>query len=221
MKLFLNAITKVTLGFLLLGALLFLPAGTLFYPAAWLFLALLFVPMVIAGFILLAKSPRRLARRLEAKEKTGGQKVVVMLSGLLFIACFILCGLDFRYGWSALSDGVTIAAMILFLLSYGLYAEVIRENEFLARTIRVEEGQKVIDSGLYGIIRHPMYLTTVFLFLSMPLILGSMYGFLVMLLYLPVMIIRIFGEEKLLKKELPGYEEYCKKVRYRLLPFIF
>lgn len=221
MKLFLNAITKVTLGFLLLGMLLFLPAGTFSYPAAWLFLALLFVPMVIAGFILLAKSPRRLARRLEAKEKTGGQKVVVMLSGLLFIACFILCGLDFRYDWSALSDGVTMAAMILFLLSYGLYAEVIRENEFLARTVQVEEGQKVIDSGLYGIIRHPMYLATVFLFLSMPLILGSMYGFLVMLLYLPVIIIRIFGEEKLLKKELPGYEEYCKKVRYRLFPFIF
>ncbi len=221
MKLFLNAITKATLGFLLLGALLFLPAGTFSYPAAWLFLALLFVPMVIAGFILLAKSPRRLARRLEAKEKTGRQRVVVMLSGLLFIACFILCGLDFRYGWSALPDSVTIAAMILFLLSYGLYAEVIRENEFLARTVQVEEGQKVIDSGLYGIIRHPMYLATVFLFLSMPLILGSMYGFLVMLLYLPVMIIRIFGEEKLLKKELPGYEKYCKKVRYRLLPFIF
>ena len=221
MKLFFSAITKVTLGFLILAALLFVSAGTLSYPAAWLFLALLFVPMVIAGFILLVKSPERLARRLNAKEKMGDQKAVVALSGLLFIATFILAGFDFRYGWSTLPKSVHIAATILFLLSYGLYAEVIRENEFLSRTIGVEDGQKLVDTGLYGIIRHPMYLATITLFLSMPLLLGSFCGFLMMLLYIPVIIIRISGEEKLLKKELPGYCEYCEKVRYRLLPFIF
>ncbi len=221
MKLFVSAITKVTLGFVLLAALLFWPAGTLSYPAAWLFLGLLFVPMVIAGFVMMTKSPDRLARRLDAREKMGDQKAVVALSGLLFVATFILCGLDFRYGWSTLSDGVSTTAVILFLLSYGLYAEVIRENAFLSRTIHVEEGQKVVDTGLYGIIRHPMYLATIILFLSMPLILGSLYGFLLMLLYIPIIIVRILGEEKLLKKELDGYEAYCQKVRYRLLPFIF
>ena len=221
MKLFMNAILKVTIGFLLIGALLFIPARTFSYPAAWLFLGLLFVPMIIAGFIMLKKSPKRLARRLNAKEKMGDQKAVIGLSTLLFVATFILCGLDFRYGFFALPKGISIGAAILFLLSYGLYAEVIRENEFLARTIRVEEGQRVIDTGLYGIIRHPMYLATITLFLSMPLILGSFYGFLLMLLYLPIIIVRLLGEEKMLKKELAGYAAYCEKVRWRLIPFIF
>lgn len=221
MKLLCNALMKVTLGIVLIGLLVFLPAGTWSYAYGWLFMGLLFVPMVIAGFVMLFKAPDLLARRLDAKEKQADQKTVVAVSGLMFMVGFVLAGLDHRFGWSDMSLAVTVIASVLFLGAYGLYAEVLRENAYLSRTIKVEEGQTVISTGLYGVVRHPMYAATILLFLMMPLVLGSWYAAIVFLIYPALIIVRLKGEEKLLMKELPGYEDYCNKVKYRLVPFLW
>ena len=221
MKLLISALTKVTFGILLVGALVFLPAGTLAYEKGWLFMGLLFVPMLIAGFVMLFKSPQLLARRLDAREKQGDQKGVVAVSGLMFIAGFVVAGLDHRFGWSRMPMAVTVAASVLFLVAYGLYAEVLRENTYLSRTVKVEEGQTVVSTGLYGIVRHPMYGATILLFLMMPLVLGSWYAAIIFLIYPILIVIRLKGEEKLLLKELSGYAEYQQKVKYRIIPFIW
>ena len=221
MKLLISALTKVTFGILLVGALVFLPAGTLAYEKGWLFMGLLFVPMLIAGFVMLFKSPELLARRLDAREKQGDQKGVVAVSGLMFIAGFVVAGLDHRFGWSRMPLAVTVAASVLFLVAYGLYAEVLRENTYLSRTVKVEEGQTVVSTGLYGIVRHPMYGATILLFLMMPLVLGSWYAAIIFLIYPILIVIRLKGEEKLLLKELSGYAEYQQKVKYRIIPFIW
>ena len=221
MKLFISAIMKFLLGIILVGLLVFLPAGTLSFYNGWLFIYLLFVPMFIAGAVMLFKNPKLLEKRLNAKEKQKEQDLVVKLSGLMFIAGFILAGLNFRFGWYSLPKGIVIAAAVVFLLAYILYAEVLRENTYLSRTIEVQEDQKVIDTGLYGIVRHPMYSVTVLLFLSMPLILGSLYSFFVFLIY-PILIVkRTKNEEAFLEKELKGYTEYKQKVKYRLIPFVW
>ena len=221
MKLRTEALAKFTCGFLLVAALLFLPAGTLAYTRGWLLLGLLFVPMLIAGFVMLAKSPEFLKKRLDAKEKQGTQKGVIAFSGLMFIAGFVVAGLDFRFGWSQMPMPVTITASVLFLAAYGLYAEVMRENAYLSRTVKVEEGQKVVDTGLYGIVRHPMYMATILLFLMMPIVLGSWYALIVFAFYPAIIIVRLKDEEDLLTRELPGYAEYKEKVKYRILPFIW
>ena len=221
MKLLINALTKFVCGLLLVGLLIFLPAGTLHYCNGWLLIALLFGPMLIAGFVMFFKSPDFLAKRLDAKEKQTTQKGVVAFSGLMFIAGFVVAGLDDRFGWSQMPAAVTVAASVLFLASYVLYAEVMRENAYLSRTIKVEEGQKVVDTGLYGIVRHPMYMATVLLFLMMPIVLGSWYALMVFALYPAIIIVRLKDEEALLAKELPGYAEYMQKVKYRIIPFIW
>ena len=221
MKLLFNALAKFTCGVLLVGLLIFLPAGTLHYPCGWLLMALLFVPMLIAGFVMLGKSPEFLAKRLDVKEKQATQKGVVAFSGLIFIAGFVVAGLDFRFGWSRMPLPVTVVASVLFLLAYALYAEVMRENAYLSRTIKVEEGQKVVDTGLYGIVRHPMYSATILLFLMIPIVLGSWYALIVFAFYPAIIIVRLKDEEALLTRELAGYEDYKKKVKYRLLPFIW
>lgn len=221
MKLLLNALIKFTCGLLMVGLLIFLPAGTLEYPGAWLLMGLLFVPMLIAGFVMLFKAPELLKKRLDVKEKQATQKGVVGLSGLMFIAGFVVAGLDYRFGWSAMPGAVTVAASVLFLLSYALYAEVLRENAYLSRTVKVEEGQKVVDTGLYGIVRHPMYMATIVLFLMMPVILGSWYALIVFGVYPAIIILRLKDEEALLTRELPGYVEYKQKVKYRIIPFIW
>lgn len=221
MKLFLSAITKYLLGLVLVGALLFLPAGSLSYVGGWRLMGLLFGPMLIAGFVMLFKSPAFLEKRLDAREKQAAQKGVLAFSGLMFIGSFVVAGLDWRFGWSKVSLPVTIIASILFLAAYGLYAEVMRENAYLSRTIKVEEGQKVVDTGLYGIVRHPMYFATLLLFLAMPLVLGSWYALIPMAFYPAIIIVRLLDEEKLLTRELPGYEEYKQKVKYHLIPFIW
>ncbi len=221
MKLFVEAIVKFACGLLLVGALIFLPAGTLAYTYGWLLIGLLFVPMLIAGFVMLVKSPDFLRKRLDAKEKQATQKGVVALSGLMFVAGFVVAGLDFRFGWSTMPAGVVIIAAVLFLVAYALYAEVMRENAYLSRTIKVEEGQKVVDTGLYGIVRHPMYMATILLFLMIPLVLGSWYALIVFAFYPAIIIVRLDDEEKLLSRELPGYTEYKQKVRYRLIPFVW
>ena len=221
MKLLASALTKFTCGLLLVGLLIFLPAGTLQYPCGWLFMGLLFVPMLIAGFILLFKSPDFLAKRLDAKEKQATQKGVVALSGLMFIAGFVVAGLDFRFGWSHVPFPVVIAAGVLFLAAYALYAEVMRENAYLSRTIKVEEGQTVVDTGLYGIVRHPMYAVTILLFTMIPVILGSWYALIAFAFYPAIIIIRLKDEEELLTRELAGYSAYKEKVKYRILPFIW
>lgn len=220
-KLLINALTKFTCGLLLVGLLIFLPAGTLYYTGGWLFLGLLFVPMLIAGFVMLFKSPEFLAKRLDAKEKQATQKGVLAFSGLMFIAGFVVAGLDHRFGWSHMPAWVTITASVLFLAAYALYAEVMRENAYLSRTIKVEEGQKVVDTGLYGIVRHPMYMATVLLFLMMPIVLGSWYALIVFAFYPAIIIVRLKDEEELLSRELPGYTEYKQKVKYRLIPFLW
>lgn len=220
-KLFFEAIFKFLLGVLLVGLLIFIPAGTINFFNGWLFMGLLFIPMFIAGIIMMIKSPNLLKSRLNAKEKESDQKMVVALSGLMFLSGFILAGLNYRFNWLELSNIVVIISSIVFLLSYILYAEVLRENAFLSRTIKVEKKQKLIDTGLYGIVRHPMYLATIFLFLSMPLILGSLFSFLVFLLYPFIIIKRLNNEEKVLEKDLKGYKEYKKKVKYKLIPFIW
>ena len=221
MKLLIEALTKFTCGLVLVGALIFLPAGTLAYAKGWLLMGLLFGPMLIAGFVMLFRSPKFLAKRLDAKEKQATQKGVVAFSGLMFIGGFVVAGLDYRFGWSEMPVWVTISASALFLLSYILYAEVMRENAYLSRTIKVEEGQTVVDTGLYGIVRHPMYMATIVLFLMIPIILGSWYALMVFALYPVIIIVRLKDEEDLLTLELPGYAAYKDKVKYRILPFIW
>lgn len=221
MKLLMEALTKFTCGLLLVGLLIFLPAGTLQYIYGWLFIGLLFVPMLIAGFVMLAKSPEFLKKRLDAKEKQAAQKGVVALSGLMFIVGFVAAGLDFRFGWSDMPLWVVIAASVLFLVAYALYAEVMRENAYLSRTIKVEQGQSVVDTGLYGIVRHPMYAVTILLFLMIPLVLGSWYALIAFAFYPAIIIVRLKDEEDLLTKEFPGYAAYKQKVKYRIIPFIW
>ena len=221
MKLFLEALTKFACGLLLVGLLIFLPAGTIQYTCGWLFIGLLFVPMLMAGFVMLAKSPDFLRKRLDAKEKQAAQKGVVAFSGLMFIAGFVVAGLDFRFGWSTVPTWVIVTASVLFLAAYVLYAEVMRENAYLSRTVKVEAGQTVVDTGLYGIVRHPMYAVTILLFLMIPLILGSWYALIAFAFYPAIIIVRLKDEEALLTKELPGYEAYKQKVKYRLLPYIW
>ena len=221
LKLFLQAILKFFLGVLLVGVLLFIPAGTLAYFNGWLLMGILFVPMLIAGFVMFFKSPEFLAKRLDAKEKQATQKGVLAFSGLMFIGGFVVAGLDFRFGWSEMPGWVVITAAALFLLAYLLYAEVMRENAYLSRTIKVEEGQTVVDTGLYGIVRHPMYSATILLFLVIPLILGSWYALIVFAFYPAIIILRLKDEEELLTRELNGYEAYKKKVKYRLIPFVW
>lgn len=221
MKLLIEALTKFTCGLLLVGLLIFLPAGTLGYTYGWLLVGLLFGPMLIAGFVMLFKSPEFLKKRLDAKEKQGTQKGVVTFSGLMFIAGFVVAGLDFRFGWSAMPTWVVITASALFLTAYALYAEVMRENAYLSRTVKVEEGQCVVDTGLYGIVRHPMYAVTVLLFLMIPLVLGSWYALFAFAFYPAIIIVRLKDEEDLLTRELPGYAEYKQKVKYRIIPFVW
>ena len=216
-----QALTKFFLGVILLGALLFIPAGSFHYWQGWLLMGILFVPMFVAGLILMAKNPDLLQKRLNAKEKESEQKTVVALSGLLFTAAFVAAGLNWRFGWWLLPNWAVWAAAGLFLASYLLYAEVLRENTYLSRTIEVQENQKVIDTGLYGIVRHPMYMATTILFLAMPLVLASPISFLIMLGYIPVIAKRIKNEESVLSQGLPGYTEYKHRVKYRLLPFIW
>ncbi len=220
-KLFVEAIAKFSLGAVLVGLLLFVPAGTIAYPNGWIFMGILFIPMFAAGLVMMWKNPGLLKSRLNAKEKQGDQSLVVKLSGLMFLAGFIVAGLNFRFGWHVLPKGVVLGAVIAFLAAYLLYAEVLRENTYLSRTIEVQEGQKVIDTGLYGIVRHPMYSVTLLLFLSMPLVLGSIYAFVIFLVYPFIIAGRIRGEEAFLEKELAGYREYKEKVKYRLVPFIW
>ena len=220
-KLFIEALTKFLLGFLLVGALIFWPAGSLSFWQGWLLMGVLFVPMFIAGLVMIAKNPGLLRERLDAKEKEKEQKSVVGLSGLLFIASFILAGLNWRFQWLLLPDWAVYAAAAVFVICYLLYAEVLRENTYLSRTIKVQENQKVIDTGLYGIVRHPMYFATTLLFLAMPLVLGSPISFVIMLLYLPLIATRIRNEEAVLEQGLEGYKEYKQRVRYRMLPFIW
>ena len=216
-----QALVKFFSGVLLVGLLLFLPAGTLHFRRAWLLMGILFVPMFLAGLVMLFKSPELLRRRLNAREAEGEQRTVIALSGLMFLLSFILAGLNFRSDWMMLPRWVSLAAAGVFLLGYGLFAEVLRENAYLTRTIEVVEGQKLIDTGLYGIVRHPMYSATVLLFLAMSLVLGSPLSFAVMLLYLPIIAKRIRNEEKVLSKGLEGYKEYCGRVKYRLFPWIW
>lgn len=220
-KLFVQAIVKYLAGVVLLGVLIFLPAGTLRFPNGWLLMALLFVPMLLTGVVMMVCDPALLEKRLNAKEQEGEQKEVIVQSAVMFIAAFVLAGLNFRFGWLSLPGWVVTAASVLFLLAYLMWGEVLRENAWLSRTVEVQKGQTVIDHGLYGVVRHPMYAASVLLFLSMPLILGSIFSFLVMLCYLPIIARRIRGEERLLKKELPGYTEYMQRVKYRLIPFVW
>ena len=220
-ELFMKAITRFLAGLLIVGLLLFLPAGTFQYPQGWLLLGILFVPMFIAGLVMLKKNPELLKKRLNAKEKEMEQKEVILFSGIMFLAAFILAGLSFRFGWLMLPFSVSIIFGAVFLAAYALYAEVLRENTYLSRTIEVQENQKVIDTGLYGIVRHPMYMATVFLFLAMPLVLGSVISFVIMLCYIPIIVKRIRNEEQVLTKDLKGYEAYKKKVKYRLIPYIW
>ena len=220
-KLFFQALSKFLIGLIIICILLFIPAGTINYPNGWLFIALLFIPMFFAGIIMLFKSPDLLRRRLNAKEEEDEQKTVILVSGIIFLLAFILAGLNFRFGWFNLPSIVVIIASVIFLLAYIMYAEVLRENEYLSRTVEVSENQKVVDSGLYGIVRHPMYTSTIFLFLSMPLVLDSIFSFIVMLVY-PIMIMfRIRNEERVLENELIGYEEYKEKVKYKLIPYLW
>ena len=220
-KLFSQAILKFILGIILVGALLFIPAQTLNYWNAWLFMGILFIPMFIAGIILMIKNPKLLKKRLNAKEKENEQKEVILYSGLMFLSGFIIAGLNYKYNWIKLPNIIVIISTILFLIAYILYAEVLRENTYLSRTIEVEKNQKVIDKGLYKIVRHPMYSITIILFLTIPLILGSIISFIIFLIYPIIIIKRIKNEEKILEKELKGYKEYKKKVKYKMIPFIW
>ena len=220
-KLFIEAISKFLLGVILVGLLIFLPAGTISYVNGWIFMGILFVPMFFAGLVMMAKNPNLLRSRLNAKEKQKDQSLVVKLSRLMFLLGFIIAGLNYRFGWYVLSLRSSIIAAIIFLLAYLLYAEVLRENAYLSRTIEVQENQKVIDTGLYGVVRHPMYSATILLFLSMPMVLGSIYSFIIFLAYPIIIAMRIKGEEEFLEKELEGYKEYKNKVKYRMIPFIW
>ena len=221
MKLWLDALIKYISGLLMIGLLLFLPAGTLNYRGGWLFIGLLFIPMLILGIALLIKAPELLEKRLNTKEKQPVQKGAVAAAGLIFIAAFVLAGLDFRYGWTKVQDWLVWISSIMMLLSYGMYAEVMRENAYLSRTVEIQQGQKLIDTGLYSIVRHPMYTSTVLMFIAMPLVLGSWAAFCVMLLYPAAIVFRIANEEKVLAEGLEGYSEYKNRVKYRLIPFIW
>ena len=221
LKLTLSGLTKYLLGVVLVAALLLLPAWTLKYPGAWLFMGVLFIPMLLMGVIMLLRAPELLAKRLDSKEKQKTQQGVVKLAGLVFVGGFVLCALDFRFGWSHVPAWLMITAAVVFLIGYGMYAEVMRENAYLSRTIKVQEGQTVVSTGLYGIVRHPMYLATLLMFLPMPLILQSLWGLCVFGWYAVLIVIRILNEEKVLSAELDGYAEYKKKVRYRLIPFLW
>ena len=220
-KLFVSALIKFLSGLILVGILVFLPAGTFSFFGGWLFIGTLFIPIFIMGIVMMFKSPELLEKRLNAKEKEKDQNLVVKFSGLMFLGGFVVAGLDFRFGWLPLPEWVSIVAAVCFLLSYLIYAEVMRENAYLSRTIEVQEGQTVVDTGLYGIVRHPMYSATLILFLTIPLILGSLYSFLIFLCYPFIIAKRIRNEEELLQKELKGYAEYKNKVKYRLIPFIW
>lgn len=221
MKLMINALTKFIFGVLLVGVLIFLPAGSLSYFNGWLFMGLLFLPMLVVGAVALVKSPELLERRLRSKEKESTQRGVVALIGLSFLAGFITSGLDHRFGWSDMPLWAVVTASAVMTVSYALYAEVMRENVYLSRTVEVREGQQVVDTGLYGIVRHPMYAVTLWLFLSIPVVLGSVWSMLCFLPYLPLIVIRIINEEQVLRRELAGYEEYRTRVKYRLIPFIW
>ena len=221
MRLLFNALAKFTCGLVMVALLIFLPAGTVNFSKGWLLMGLLFGPMLIAGFVMLFKSPEFLAKRLDVKEKQSTQKGVIAVSGLMFIAGFVVAGLDYRFGWSQMPAPVTVIASVLFLIAYALYAEVMRENAYLSRTIKVEEGQTVVDTGLYGIVRHPMYMASILLFLMMPIVLGSWYALIVFAVYPAVIVVRLKDEEELLTRELSGYAEYKKRVKYRIIPFIW
>ena len=221
MKLAMNALVKFTVGLLLVVLLLFLPAGSFAYPNGWLFLGILFIPMLFLGIVLLIKAPKLLEKRLGAKEKENTQKGVVALSGILFVGGFVVAGLDFRFGWSHVPVWVVSVSSAVLLISYMLYAEVMRENAYLSRTVEVQKDQKVVDTGLYGIVRHPMYAVTLWLFLSIPLVLGSWWSLLCFAPYILVIVIRIHNEEKVLEIGLEGYTDYKKRVKYRVLPFIW
>ncbi|MBR0469014.1 MAG: isoprenylcysteine carboxylmethyltransferase family protein [Mogibacterium sp.] len=216
-----EGIIKILSGIILMGALLFLPAGDLRWRDGWILMAVLFVPMFFAGVIMYFKAPDLLRSRLKAKEAQSEQKDVIRYSALMFIASFVTAGLDHRFEWTNAPEPVTWASVIVFLLAYCLFGEVLRENRYLSRTIEVQEDQTVVDTGMYGIVRHPMYSATVLLFLSMPLILGSLPAFIIMLAYIPIIVKRIKNEEDVLEAELKGYSEYRKKVRYKLIPFIW
>ncbi len=216
-----EAVTRFSAGVVCVMLLLFLPAGTIYYPQAWLLITLLFIPMFIAGLILIRKNPELLKKRLNVKEREEKQRSVILSSAVMFLAAFLAASLSFRFQWMMFPFSVSIGASVVFLCAYALYAEVLRENTYLSRTIEVQENQKVIDTGLYGIVRHPMYMTTVFLFLSMPLILGSGISFMVMLFYIPILVKRIRNEEKVLEEGLDGYREYMEKVKYHMIPYIW
>lgn len=220
-KLFFQALTKFVVGLAIVMALLFIPAGTLSFWQAWLFIGILFIPMFVVGIVLMSCNPELLRKRLDAKEKEGEQKSVVAMSSLLFVAMFVIVGLNHRFGWWVLPDWLVIAAAVVFLLGYVMYAEVMRENVWLSRTVEVQDNQQVVDTGLYGIVRHPMYSATLILFLTMPLVLASPWSFVIMLLYVPIVVKRIQNEEMVLKQELGGYMEYIQRIRYRLIPFIW
>ena len=220
-KLFIEAITKYMLGLVIVGVLLFVPAQSFKYYNAWLFIGLLFIPMFVAGVVLMIKNPELLRKRLNSKEEQSDQKIVVLLSGLMFIGGFIVAGLNYRFNWTKLSNIVVIISSIIFLMSYVLYGEVLKENTYLSRTIEVQENQKVVDTGMYGIIRHPMYAVTVLLFLSIPLILGSIISFIIFLIYPIIIVKRIENEEMVLEKKLNGYKQYREKVKYKMIPFIW
>ncbi|MBE6008959.1 MAG: isoprenylcysteine carboxylmethyltransferase family protein [Lachnospiraceae bacterium] len=220
-NLFIQAILKFALGVLLAGILVFLPAGTVAFRQGWLFMAVLFVPMFFVGVALMIKKPELLKKRLESKEKQKGQSMVVKLSAIMFIAGFIVAGFNFREGWLVLPESVSVAGAVIFLASYFMYAEVLKENAYLSRVIEVQKNQKVIDTGLYAVVRHPMYSATLLMFLSMPIILGSLYSFVIFLVYPFIIAKRIKGEEELLENELEGYREYKKKVKYKLIPFVW
>ena len=220
-KLFSQAIVKFLGGLLIVGLLLFLPAGTFAFWQAWLLIGILFIPMFLAGLVMMQKSPALLRKRLDAKEEQSEQRAVIALSGLMFLAAFVVAGLNFRFGWIVMPSWVSYAAAVVFLLAYGLYAEVLRENVWLSRTIEVQENQKVVDTGLYGLVRHPMYMSTLLLFLAMPLVLGSVISFVIMLAYIPIIARRIRNEEQVLEKGLEGYTDYKKRVRYKVIPFVW
>ena len=220
-KLLFSALTKFLVGILLVGVLVFLPAGTLSYYQGWLFMGVLFVPILIAGIVMLFKSPQLLEKRLDAKEREKEQSLVVKLSGLMFLTGFVVAGLSFRFNWLVLPESISITAAVVFLLAYIMYAEVMRENAYLSRTIEVQENQKVVDTGLYSVVRHPMYSATIILFLAIPLILGSAISFIIFLCYPVLIAVRLKNEEALLEKELTGYTEYKNKVKYRLIPYIW
>ena len=220
-KLFFQAIVKFTAGLILVGLLLFLPAGTFAFWQAWLFIGILFVPMLIAGFVMMFRSPELLRKRLNAKEEQKEQKAVVALSGIMFLAAFVIAGLNFRFKWLVMPNWTVIIGTVVFLLAYAMYAEVLRENAYLSRTIEVQEDQKVIDTGLYGIVRHPMYSATLFLFISMGFVLASPISVAILLLYIPIIAKRMKNEEKILEEGLEGYTDYKKRVKYKVIPFVW